>query len=99
MIDPTTVPRSAIDTVIPSVASVRLKYADINLVVPEITAVSKPKRRLPRAETTVANNRFLFTSHSLLTEEVVSSLSYVFWPCIDARIVFEFEEQTSRGNS
>ena len=59
-IEPRTVPHSAIDTVIPSVVSVRLKYCVINLVVPEITAVSKPKSKLPNADATVANKSFLF---------------------------------------
>jgi len=58
--DPITVPHKAMDTVIPNVASVSAKYSVMNFVVPEMTAVSKPNRKLPRAETTVANKRFLF---------------------------------------
>jgi hypothetical protein len=48
------------DTVTPSVVSVRLKYSVMNFVVPEITAVSKPNRKLPSADTTVAKRRFRF---------------------------------------
>jgi hypothetical protein len=59
-IDPITVPHKAIDTVTPRVASVRLKCCVMNFVVPEITAVSKPNRKLPNADTIVANRRFLF---------------------------------------
>ena len=38
----------------------------MNLVVPEITAVSNPKRKLPSAETIVANRRFLFIMTTIL---------------------------------
>ena len=61
-IAPRTVPQSAIETVIPRVESVRLKNCVMYFVVPEMTAVSKPKRKLPKADTIVANNNFLFNS-------------------------------------
>ena len=41
------------------------------MVVPDITAVSKPNRRLPRAGTTVGNKRLLFIGlPSVLVERV-----------------------------
>ena len=61
-IDPSTVPHKATDTVMPRVESVRLKNCVIYFVVPEITAVSNPKRKLPRADTIVAKNNLLFKS-------------------------------------
>ena len=63
-IDPATVPHRATETVTPRVESVRLKNWVMYLVVPEITAVSNPKRKLPRADTMVANNKFLFNCSS-----------------------------------
>ena len=59
---PMTVPHNAIETVMPRVESVRLKNCVIYFVVPEMTAVSKPKRKLPKADTIVANNNFLSNS-------------------------------------
>jgi hypothetical protein len=59
-IDPITVPINAMETVNPSVESVKPKYGLRNSVVPEITAVSNPKRKPPNADTNVAKRRFLF---------------------------------------
>jgi hypothetical protein len=50
---PPTVPHKAKETVMPSVTAERPKAEDIPWVAPEITAVSKPRRRPPRAATTV----------------------------------------------
>ena len=52
LIAPTMVPMRAVATVKPSENSLRWKTSRRFSVVPEITAVSKPKRRPPSAATT-----------------------------------------------
>src|SRR5512147_1424411 len=49
--EPMIVPISALETVKPRLASLRLKCDFSQSVVPEITAVSKPNRRPPKAAT------------------------------------------------
>jgi hypothetical protein len=56
----------AMETVKPNVASVRWKNPEIYLVVPEMTAVSKPNRKPPSADTTVVNNSLRFINISFL---------------------------------
>src|SRR6266404_9390008 len=64
--DPRTVPHSATETVKPSSPGDSAKVWIRLLVVPEITAVSKPNRRPPRAATTVLFKRYAFTRMLLL---------------------------------
>src|SRR5579862_2002030 len=70
---PTTVPQIAIETVIPRLFDDRLKTCDSWPVVPEMTAVSNPNSRPPRAATTVLFNKTAFN----------------FMPSPDARVLFQ----------
>ena len=67
IIDPITVPQSALDTVRPSVPGVRPKTSVRARVAPAITAVSKPNRRPPRAATIVALSKYGFMVEALIS--------------------------------
>src|SRR6266513_3877335 len=63
--DPRTVPQRAEETVIPSANGDKRKVSVRAWVVPEMTAVSNPKRRPPRAATIVLLRRYEFNFISL----------------------------------
>src|SRR6202035_5610466 len=70
---PTTVPQIAMETVMPRLFEDRLKTCDSWPVVPEMTAVSNPNSKPPKAATTVLFNKTAFN----------------FMPSPDVRVLFQ----------
>src|SRR5580700_1442191 len=70
---PTTVPQIAMETVMPRLFDDRWKTCDSWPVVPEMTAVSNPNSRPPKAATTVLFNKTAFN----------------FMPSPDVRVLFQ----------